>query len=80
MIVYLCQTLEIIYFSVSKLCNDSYLVSFNKTSISIMKENEVVTFGTLMNNRYHIDCVVVQVDNVEKSLKIKELNINQTQL
>ena len=34
-----------------------------------MKENEVVTCGTLMNNLYHIDCVVIQVDNVEKSLK-----------
>ena len=45
-----------------------------------MKENEVVTCGTLMNNRYHIDCAVIQVDNVEKSLKRKELSINQTQL
>ena len=34
-----------------------------------MKENEVVTCGTLMNNLYHIDCVVIKVDNVEKSLK-----------
>ena len=68
---------------VSKLCNDSYLVSFNKTFISIMKENEVVIFGfgTLMNNLYHIDCVVIQVDNVEKSLKRKKKpSINQTQL
>ena len=39
---------------VSKLCNDSYSVSFNKTFISVMKENEVVTFGTLMNNLYII--------------------------
>ena len=53
---------------VSKLCNDSYSVSF----ISIMKENEVVTFGTLMNNLYHIDCVVIQVDNVEKLFKRKK--------
>ena len=66
--------------SVSKLCNDSYLVSFNKTYVSIMKENEVVTCGTLVNNLYHIDCVVIQVDNVEKSLKRKEPSINQTQL
>ena len=62
---------------VSKLCNDSYSVSF----ISIMKENEVVTFGTLMSNLYHIDCVVIQVDNVEKSLKRKKkTSINQTWL
>ena len=33
-----------------------------------------------MNNLYHIDCVVIQVDNVEKSLKIKEPSISQTQL
>ena len=66
--------------SVSKLCNDSYLVSFNKTYVSIMKENEVVTCGTLVNNLYHIDCVVIQVNNVEKSLKGKESSINQTQL
>ena len=66
--------------SVPKLCNDNYLVSFNKTYISIIKENEVVTCGTLMNNLYHIDCVVIQVDNVEKSLKRKESSINQTQL
>ena len=52
--------------SVSKLCNDSYSVSFKKTYVSIMKENEVVTCSTLMNNLYHIDCVVIQVDNVEK--------------
>ena len=66
--------------SVSKLCNDSYSVSFNKTHISIMKENEVITCGTLMNNLYHIDCVVIQVNNVEKSLKRKKPSINQTQL
>ena len=66
--------------SISKLCNDNYSVSFNKTYVSIMKENEVVTCGTLMNNLYHIDCVVIQVDNVEKSLKRKEPSINQTQL
>ena len=57
---------------VSKLCNYNYPVSFNKTFISIMKENEVVTFDTLMNNLYHIDCVVIQVDNVKKSLKRKK--------
>ena len=51
---------------VSKLCKDNYSVSFNKTYVSIMKENEVVTCGTLMNNLYHIDFVVIQVDNVEK--------------
>ena len=34
-----------------------------------MKEHEVVTCGTLMNNLYHIDCVVIKVDNVENSLK-----------
>ena len=45
-----------------------------------MKENEVVTCGTLVNNLYHIDCVVIQVDNVEKSLKRKKPSINQTQL
>ena len=66
--------------SVSKLCNDSYSFSFNKTYVSIMKENEVVTCGTLVNNPYHIDCVVIQVDNVEKPLKRKEPSINQTQL
>ena len=65
---------------VSKLCKHSYSVSFNKTFVSIMKENEIVTCGTLMNNLYHIDCVVIQVDNVEKSLKRKESSINQTQL
>ena len=65
---------------VFKLCKDSYLVSFNKTFISIMKENEVVTCGTLMNNLYHIDCVMIQVDNVKKSLKRKESSINTTQL
>ena len=37
-----------------------------------MKEKEVVTFGTLMNNLYHVDCDVIQVDNVEKSLKRKK--------
>ena len=66
--------------SVSKLCNDSYSISFNKTYVSIMKENEVVTCGTLVNNLYHIDCVVIQVDNVEISFKRKESSINQTQL
>ena len=66
--------------SISKLCNDNYSVSFNKTYVSIMKENEVVTYGTLVNNLYHIDCVVIQIDNVEKSLKRKEPSINQTQL
>ena len=66
--------------SISKLCNDSYLVSSNKTYVSIMKENEVVTCGTLMNDLYHIDCVVIQVDIVEKSLERKESSINQTQL
>ena len=45
-----------------------------------MKENEVVACGTLMNNLYHIDCVVIQVDNVEKTLKREESSINQTQL
>ena len=63
---------------VSKLCNDSYSVSFNKIFVSIMKENEVVTCATLMNNLYHIDCVVIQVDNEEKSLKRKDPSINQT--
>ena len=57
--------------SVSKLCNDSYSISFNKTYVSIMKENEVVTCGTLMNNLYHIDCVVVQVNNVKKIIEKK---------
>ena len=56
---------------VSKLGNDNYSVSFNKTYVFIRKENEVVTCGTLMNNLYHIDYVVIQVDNVEKSLKRK---------
>ena len=56
---------------VSKVCNDSYLVSFNKTYVSIMKENEVVTCSTLMNNPYHIDCVVIQVNNVEKIIEKK---------
>ena len=56
------------------------LISFNKTYVSIIKENEVVTCGTLVNNLYYIDCVVIQVDNVEKSLKRKEPSINQTQL
>ena len=45
-----------------------------------MKENEVVTCGILMNNLYHIDCVVIQVDNVGKSLKRKESSINRTWL
>ena len=57
--------------SVSKLCNDIYSISFNKTYVSIMKENEVVTCGTLMNNLYHIDCVVIQVNNVEKFIEKK---------
>ena len=57
--------------SISKLCKDSYLVSFNKTYVSIMKENEVVTCGTLMNNLYHIDCVVNQVNNMEKIIEKK---------
>ena len=52
---------------VSKLCNDGYSVFFNKNFVSIMKENEVVTCGTLMNNLYHIDCVVIQVNNVKKN-------------
>ena len=65
---------------VSKLCNESYSISFNKTFVSIMKENKVVTCGILMNNLYHIDCVVIQVDNMKKSLKRKEHSINQTQL
>ena len=56
---------------VSKLCNDSYSISFNKTYVSIMKENEVVTCGTLMNNLYHINCVVIQVNNVEKIIEKK---------
>ena len=56
---------------VSKLCNDNYSVSFNKNFVSIMKENEVVTCGTLMNNLYHIDCVVIQVDNVKKIIEKK---------
>ena len=44
---------------VSKLYNDIYSVSFNKTFVFIIKENEIVTCGTLMNNLYHIDCVVI---------------------
>ena len=40
-----------------KLCNGSYLVSFNKTLFSIIKENEVVACSTLMNNLHLIDCV-----------------------
>ena len=52
---------------VFKLCNNSYSVSYNKTSISIMKENEVVTCGTLMNYLCHIDCVVIQVNIVKKN-------------
>ena len=66
--------------SYSKLCNDIYLVPFNKTYVSIMKENEIVTCDTLMNNLYHIDCAMIQVDNVKKSLKGKEHSINQIQL
>ena len=66
--------------SISKLCNHNYSVSFNKTFVSIIKENEVVTCGALINNLYHIDCVVIQVDNKEKLLKRNESNINQTQL
>ena len=65
---------------VSKLCYDSYSFSFNKIFVSIVKENEVVTCDTLINNLYHIDCVVIQVVNVEKSLKRKKPSINQTQL
>ena len=65
---------------VSKLCNHNYSVSYNKNFVSIMKENKVVTCGTMMNNLYHIDFVVIQDDNVEKSLKRKGPNINQTQL
>ena len=61
---------------VSKLCNNCYSISFNKTHVSIMKENEVVTCGTLINNLYYIDYVVIQVDNVEKLLKIKKSSIN----
>ena len=57
--------------SVSKLCNDSYSASFNKNFVSIMKENEVGTCGTLMNDLYHIDCVVIQVNNVKKNIKKK---------
>ena len=56
---------------VSKLCNDSYSVFFNKTFVYIIKENEVITCGTLMNNLYHIDCVVIQVNNVEKIIEKK---------
>ena len=52
--------------SVSKLCNNNYSVSFNKISISIMKENKVVTCGTLMNYLYHIDCIVIQVNHMKK--------------
>ena len=57
--------------SAFKLCNDSYSVSYNKTYVSIMKENEVVTCGTLMNNLYQIDCVVIKVNNVEKIIEKK---------
>ena len=54
---------------VSKLCNDSYSISFNKSYVSIMKENEVVTCGTLMNNLYHLK------DHLkEKSLVSTKLN------
>ena len=66
--------------SVSKLCNDIYSISFNKTFVSIMNKNEVVRSGTLMNNLYHIDCVMIQVKNVKKSLKRKEPSINRIQL
>ena len=59
--------------SVSKLCNDSYSVYFNKTFVSIMKENEVVTCSTLMNNLYHIDYVVIQVNNVKKKIIEKKI-------
>ena len=61
--------------SFSKLCNESYSISFNKTYVSIMKENEVVTCVTLMNNLYHIDYILIQVNNVKKSLKRKESSI-----
>ena len=37
-----------------------------------MKENKVVTCGTLMNNLYHIDCVVIQVNNVKKKKVIEK--------
>ena len=57
--------------SVSKLCNDSYSIYFNKTYVSIMKENEEVTCGTLMNNLYYIDRVVIQVNNVGKIIEKK---------
>ena len=60
---------------ISKLYTDNYSISFNKNFISIMKENEIVTFGTLMNNLYHIDCIVNQVDDVEKSLKRKKKSL-----
>ena len=40
----------------------------------------VILYAISANCIYHIDCVVIQVDNVEKSLKIKEPSINQTQL
>ena len=63
---------------VPKLCNDSYSISFNKTFVSIMKEKEVVTCGTMMTNLYHIDCVVIQVNNVRKSLKRKDPIIKGT--
>ena len=35
---------------------------------------------TLMNVLYHIDYVVIQVNNVTKIIEKKELSINQTQL
>ena len=53
-------------------------VSFNKTYVSIMKVNEVITCGTLMNNLYRIDCVVIQDNNMKKIIKRK--SINRTQL
>ena len=59
--------------SVSKLCNVSYSISFNKTFVYIMKENEVVTCSTLMNNLYHIDCVMIHVDNVKKIIEKKRV-------
>ena len=57
--------------SVFKLFNDNFLVYFNKTFVFIMKENEVVRCGTLMNNLYHIDCVVIEVNNVKKIIEKK---------
>ena len=60
----------------SKLCNDNYSISFNKTFVSIMKENEVVTCDTLM-----IDLYVIQVNNVKKIIekeKSYQLNLVMT--